>query len=214
MPVRRSVNELTSVARELTDGPPPGRTGRFSVESDAGEGMEGEEETAENVDFQVAWLAKYAIKMAFKGPQMSSRSERLAEESAATPPRVLPLRYRLFARWYARLWWSAIVAYWSGAALAGRSTILADFYTSSVAAWLSIALFPTTALLVLGFGWAWAQLASIRADLDHDLSIAGSDDGWLVRGIGTPDSSLDIYDPRSGTMYVGNILSSHNGTRL
>ena len=122
----------------------------------------------------------------------------------------------LWRPWYAKLWWVTIPIYWAGAAASLKIPVLAEFYSSVPAAYLNILFFPPTVLLVLGFGFARAWIDARPVDdgsmtLDDIMEldrIKFEQEGWPDSGIG------DIYDPFSGTIYVGNPLSPNNGSRV
>jgi hypothetical protein len=59
--------------------------------------------------------------------------------------------------WYAKLWWSLIAVYWTGAVGALLFEPLRNFYGSDLAGYLNIAFYPFFALLILSIGWmiAW-----------------------------------------------------------
>jgi hypothetical protein len=114
----------------------------------------------------------------------------------------------LWRPWYAKLWWAAIPIYWAMAAASLKIPALATFYSSAAAGFLNVVFFPPTALLVLGFGFARAWLDRPLAGdplLDEEIEelerMSTEDEEWERLG---PHWSVDIYDPRSGGLYVGN----------
>ena len=60
----------------------------------------------------------------------------------------------LWRPWHAKLWWAAILIYWLGMAASLQIPRLAEFYASALAGFLNVLLFPMTALVVLGIGFA------------------------------------------------------------
>lgn len=68
--------------------------------------------------------------------------------------------------WYAKLWWSLITVYWTGAAGALWFGAFRDFYGSDLASYLNIALYPVFALFILSIGWmiAWKDALDYVAE--------------------------------------------------
>lgn len=135
-------------------------------------------------------------------------------ESARTPV----ARDWLWGPWYAKLWWAAIPVYWAGAAASLKVPVLAEFFTSAIAGYLNVLFFPPTAMLVLGFGFVRAWLnRPLSGDPLSDEEIEEFeqmrmfDDAWSGRRPGQPDPAFDIYDPRSGVLYVGNPNGINSG---
>ena len=117
----------------------------------------------------------------------------------------------LWRPWYAKLWWAAIPIYWAVAAASLKIPALAAVYESAAAGFINILFFPPTALLILGFGFARTWLdRPIAGDPLSDEEIEEleqmkmEDEHWERIG---PHWSVDIYDPDSGGLYVGNPLS-------
>lgn len=126
----------------------------------------------------------------------------------------------LWSAWYAKPWWAAIPIYWAGAAASLKVPALAAVYGSVPAAYLNMLFFPPTALLVLGFGFASAWLdrpfASGDPLSDEEVEelerMRTEDEDW--ERFDRPHWSIDIYDPDSGGLYVGNPNSlQHPGRR-
>ncbi|BBB11256.1 MAG: hypothetical protein BGO58_10125 [Sphingopyxis sp. 65-8] len=126
----------------------------------------------------------------------------------------------LWRPWYAKLWWAAIPIYWTVAAASLKNPALRPFFESAFAGYLTILFFPLTALLVLGFGF-------VRAWLDRPFAgdpLSDEEIEELERikieqeTLRYPPDHLrpvgDIYDPFSGTIYIGNPLSPNNGSRI
>jgi hypothetical protein len=130
------------------------------------------------------------------------------------PPRA---RDWFWKPWHAKLWWSAIPIYWAGAAASLKVPALAEFYTSALAGYLNLLFFPPTALLVLGFGFVRAWLdRPLAGDPDDEIEelerMMEDEEDW--ERLGRPHPSMDIYDPSSGGLYIGNPLSlQHPGRR-
>lgn len=114
----------------------------------------------------------------------------------------------LWRPWYAKLWWAAIPIYWAAAAASLKISALAAFYDSAAAGFANILFFPPTALFILGFGFARARFDSplvgdpLSDEEIEELKHMGSEDeDWEHLG---PHWSVDMYDPRSGGLYIGN----------
>lgn len=121
----------------------------------------------------------------------------------------------LWGPWYAKLWWCAIPVWWMGMAASTKMEALAPFYDSALAGFLNIAFFPLTALMVLGVGYVQHWLAGFPAgaggvSLSDDEAAARAADLWEDHEQGMEDlrAGSDIYDPRSGPLWIGNPLSS------
>ncbi|WP_263588821.1 hypothetical protein [Sphingopyxis sp. GC21] len=126
----------------------------------------------------------------------------------------------LWRPWYAKLWWAAIPIWWLGMAASARAPVLETFYDSAMAGFLNILFFPMTALMVLGIGYVQHLLERRPAMSNEEVIGLGVfpvdpfDDDWDVRKPGQPHPSVDIYDPRSGRIYIGNPISPNNGARI
>ncbi|EXS69532.1 MULTISPECIES: hypothetical protein [unclassified Sphingobium] len=135
-------------------------------------------------------------------------------ESAADQPK---LSKWLWRPWYAKLWWSAIPVWWLGMAVATRVDFLAAFYRGALAGYLNVLFFPMTALMVLGVGY-------VRERLGH---FVGQGDGtplsdeeastvtkriWAEHDRAMKDlaATTDMFDPRSGVLWIGNPLNPLN----
>jgi hypothetical protein len=120
----------------------------------------------------------------------------------------------LWHPWYSKLWWTAIPLYWITATASLKIPALWAFFESAFAGYLNVLFFPFTALLVLGFGFARAWLDALATDEWERLAaeeIRMWDDDWSDRKPGQPDPAFDIYDPRSGILYVGNPFGPNSG---
>lgn len=121
----------------------------------------------------------------------------------------------LWRPWHAKLWWASIPIYWAVAVASLKVPALATFYGSAAAGFLNMLFFPPTALLVLGFGFAraWLDARPMTGDPLSDEEIAElermEDEGWEHSG--RPHWSVDMYDPRSGILYVGNPFGPNSG---
>jgi len=114
----------------------------------------------------------------------------------------------LWRPWYAKLWWAGIPIYWLGAGLSLKSERLAAFFDTAIAGYCNVLFFPMTAFVVLGVGFARAWIDALPpgdegADLDDELI-------WPERGFGRRHSALDMFNPHSGVLYIGNPLNPLN----
>ncbi|MGE4340498.1 MAG: hypothetical protein AB7E55_31800 [Pigmentiphaga sp.] len=136
-----------------------------------------------------------------------------SEITAATWPRVSDWLWR---PWYAKLWWIAIPIWWLGMAASTRIPALESFYDGAMAGFLNILFFPMTALMVLGVGYVQQRLpllpTSSGSALPSDEAAAAM--AYLeaedVRALEEFKASTDIYDLRSGGLFIGNPLSLQN----
>jgi hypothetical protein len=100
----------------------------------------------------------------------------------------------LWRPWYAKLWWACIAIYWAGKLASYWRPALDDAYSTALAGYLNIALYPFTALMVLGVrfvpawmdyhGWEWVEPS--REQMFPKRSVGG----YL-------DPMADPLDPRS-----------------
>lgn len=142
-----------------------------------------------------------------------------ALEATIQPPKAGDWLWR---PWYAKLWWAAIPVYWATATAALKIPALWAFFESALAGYLNVLFFPFTALLVLGFGFLRAWLDAPTADRGPPLTDEEIDELERLRieqeMLWDPPDHLrpvgDIYDPTSGTIYIGNPLSPNNGARI
>ncbi|MDR7256317.1 hypothetical protein J2X47_000478 [Sphingomonas sp. BE270] len=140
-------------------------------------------------------------------------------------PEVPKLSAWLWSPWYAKLWWVAIPIWWMGMAASIRVDTLEAFYRGALAGYLNVLFFPMTALMVLGVGYVRERL-----------------DGFIGPGDGTPPCDeedeeeeeffarrrreehnrfmdnigrgTDMFDPRSGPLWIGNPLNPHNAAYI
>jgi hypothetical protein len=121
---------------------------------------------------------------------------------------------------YAKLWWSAIPVWWTGMAVSTKVAPLEAFYDSALAGFLNILFFPMTALMVLGVGYVRNWLAGLPTQSESvplsDEAVSGIDNLWEEHERGMEDlrAGTDMFDPRSGTLWIGNPISANNGARI
>lgn len=122
----------------------------------------------------------------------------------------------LWRPWYAKVWWAAIPIWWLGMAASTRIPVLESFYDSALAGFLNILFFPMTALMVLGVGYVQQWLAHFPTQADGgflsseaEAAIAELEEEH-ARALEARNASMDMYDPRSDGLFVGNPLSEQN----
>ena len=138
-----------------------------------------------------------------------------ASEAAMQQPKAADWLWR---PWYAKLWWAAIPLYWGAAIASLKIPAMSPIFESAFAGYLNMLFFPFTTLLVLGFGFvhAWLDRPLVGDPLSdeefEELECMNTEDEeWERLG---PHWSVDIYDPRSGGLYIGNPNSlQHPGRR-
>ncbi|EQB15952.1 hypothetical protein RLDS_09555 [Sphingobium lactosutens DS20] len=123
----------------------------------------------------------------------------------------------LWAPWYAKLWWTVIPVWWLGMVASTRIDALETFYRGALAGYLNILFFPTTALMVLGVGYVRERLDNfVRQGEGRPLSDAGAETErqrvWEEHDRAMEDlaATTDMFDPRSGALWIGNPLNSLN----
>lgn len=142
-----------------------------------------------------------------------------ASEAAIQQPEIADWLWR---PWYAKVWWAAIPLYWGAATASLKIPAMSPFFESALAGYLNMLFFPGTALLVLGFGFVRAWLDAPRGDEGPPLTDEEIAELERIRieqeMLWNPPDHLrpvgDIYDPFSGTSYIGNPLSPNNGSRI
>lgn len=117
----------------------------------------------------------------------------------------------LWRPWHAKLWWTAIPIYWLGMAASLKIPLLAEFYSSALAGFLNVFLFPMTALVVLGAGYVREWVSSTATISSGDIYGIPTIDSH--RRIGGPGSAFDPQNPRSGGLWIGNPSSPFNPNR-
>lgn len=148
---------------------------------------------------------------------MSTVVDMNAIEPAA--PR-LKLADWLWRPWFAKTWWAAIPLWWIGMAMSTKFALLEVFYDSALAGFLNVLFFPMTVLMVLGVGYAQTWLAGFASQGDgvplSDDMVARIADLREVHDRAMEDlrAGTDMFDPRSGTLWIGNPISPNNGARI
>jgi hypothetical protein len=116
---------------------------------------------------------------------------------------------------YAKVWWAAIPLWWIGMAASTKIAPLGVFYDSALAGFLNVLFFPMTALMVLGLGYVQQWLAGFASQGEggplSDEAQARIARLWEEHERGMEDlhATTDMFDPRSGTLWIGNPLSSN-----
>ncbi|AOH85833.1 hypothetical protein AWL63_19625 [Sphingomonas panacis] len=118
---------------------------------------------------------------------------------------------------YAKLWWSFIPLWWAGMAIATRVEVLESFYRTGFAGYLNVLFFPMTALMVLGIGYVRERLDSfVGQGGATPQGNAGASDAtkriWEEYDHAMEDvaATTDMFDPRSGALWIGNPLNPNN----
>lgn len=120
--------------------------------------------------------------------------------------------------WYAKLWWAAIPVWWLGMAAATRVNFLAPFYGGALAGYLNILFFPMTALMVLGVGYVRERLDEFVGSGDRKPLTDEEEEAFHARRRQEEDhrfldnigKGTDMFDPRSGPLWIGNPLNPLN----
>lgn len=111
---------------------------------------------------------------------------------------------------YAKLWWAAVPIYWLGMAGSLRFSLLAEFYESAVAGFLTVFFFPPIVALILCFGFFREWLATLQPADELTLS---PDDCFPNSDSYGPSGmpwEFDPLDPRSGALWNGSPLNPIN----
>lgn len=122
----------------------------------------------------------------------------------------------LWRPWYAKLWWTAIPIWGLGMAASTRIPALESFYDSALAGFLNILFIPVIAFMVLGLGYAQQWLVHFLAGgngvplSDEGAAAVAYLEAEDIRALEEFKASTDIYDPRSGGLFIGNPLSLQN----
>jgi len=152
--------------------------------------------------------------------------EELSMNTAVDMPLTAPAAPRLkladwlWRPWYAKAWWAAILAWRIGMAVSTKIAPLEAFYDSALAGFLNVAFFPMTALMVLGVGYAQNWLGGFASQGEgaplSDEAPARIADVWEEHDRVMKDlrAGTDMFDPRSGTLWIGNPISPNNGARI
>lgn len=132
----------------------------------------------------------------------------------------LRLSHWLWRPSYAKLWWTAIPVWWTGMAASAHMAALESFYDSAFAGFLNILFYPLTALMVLGVGYARAWLAQFpsRAGVsplraDETDAVVAQLEAEEERAVKAFKARTDMYDPRSGGLYIGTPTSFQHPNR-
>lgn len=124
----------------------------------------------------------------------------------------------LWKPWYAKLWWTAITVWWLGLAASTEVESLAGFYRGALAGFLNVLFLPMTALVVLGAGY-------VREWMDGFVGQGGGrpltdeeEEEFMARRrweehhriMSEMGKGTDMFDPRSGALWIGNPLNPQN----
>jgi len=104
----------------------------------------------------------------------------------------------LWRPWYAKLWWVSMLFYWGGKLASLWSEAVAQYYATALAGYLNILLYPFTALMVLGVGFA-------KAWMDYrgfEWGPPSQEQLFPKRSVGgLRDPYSDPLDPKSGMLH-------------
>jgi hypothetical protein len=138
-------------------------------------------------------------------PDAANRTEQAADDLAAVPL----ISDWIWHPWYAKLWWALIPIYWLGATLALKVSALDPFYSSALAGFINVLMFPPTVLMILGAGYVRERIGPIcwstpdPSDFDHQPFARRSE-------IGRPPPELDPLNPTAGAYWIGSPTNSLN----
>lgn len=149
------------------------------------------------------------MEAAIDSPQQDARAER---------PQ---LSAWLWCPWYAKLWWSAIPIWWIGLAVSARVGAFEPFYRGALAGYLNVLFFPMTALMVLGVGYVRERLEGFMGQgdgtsLSDEEALASTERIWDEhdRAMKNLRAGSDVFDPRSGTLWIGNAANPNNAAYI
>jgi hypothetical protein len=102
------------------------------------------------------------------------------------------------------------------------SDFLADFYSSALAGFLNVLFMPMTVLFVLGAGYVRDWMDSVVGHGDG-VPLSGEEEEEfqarqrleehhrMMRDMG---KGTDMFDPRSGALWIGNANNPNNGAYI
>jgi len=141
----------------------------------------------------------------------------IEERNNMSVPDAPKLSAWLWSPWYAKLWWAVIPLWWMGMAASTRVGAMETFYRGALAGYLNILFFPMTALMVLGVGYIKERLDGFVGSgdgtpLSYDEALAVTERVWEEHDRSMEDlaATTDIFDPRSGALWIGNPLNPLN----
>jgi hypothetical protein len=139
------------------------------------------------------------------------------DQGNVTGPAAPKLSAWLWSPWYAKLWWAAVPVWWLGVAASSRLNALEIFYRGALAGYLNILFFPMTALMVLGVGYVRERLDGFAGPgdgtrLSDEEALAVTTRVWEEHDRAMEDlaATTDMFDPRSGVLWIGNPLNPLN----
>jgi len=125
----------------------------------------------------------------------------------------------LWKPWYAKLWWTAVPVWWLGLAASIEVEFLASFYGGALAGFLNVLFLPMTALVVLGAGYVREWMDSFVGQGD-ELPLTDEEEEEEFRArrrweehhriMSEMGKGTDMFDPRSGALWIGNPLNPQN----
>jgi hypothetical protein len=113
---------------------------------------------------------------------------------------------------YAKFWWSGVSLWWTAFMASPRNSLLADFFDTPAAGYLSVLFLPFAPLLVMGAGFLRAWLRAYQKNweseaLEEDADFFPVNLGGLGCSIDTIGPCLDPLDPCSGAILVGSPIN-------
>ena len=128
----------------------------------------------------------------------------------------------LWKPWYAKLWWTAIPVWWLGMAASTKVESLAGFYGGALAGFLNVLFMPMTALVVLGAGYVRDWMDSVvgqgegrpLSDEEEEDLLAEETLQEQIRFMNDMRLGTNIFDPRSGGLWIGNANNPDNGAYI
>lgn len=128
----------------------------------------------------------------------------------------------LWKPWYAKLWWTAIPVWWLGLAASTEVEFLAGFYGGALAGFINVLFLPMTALIVLGAGYVREWMDSFVGQGDGRPLTDEEEEEFLAqqrweehhRMMSNMRKGTDMFDPRSGPLWIGNANNPNNGAYI
>jgi hypothetical protein len=146
----------------------------------------------------------------------------IEERKNMSVPAAPKLSAWLWSPWYAKLWWAGIPLWWTGMAMSARVESMEAFYRSALAGYLNVLFFPMTTLMVLGVGYVRLRLDSFVGSGNGTPLSEEEEDEFFARRVWEEHNRFmenigkgtDIFDPRSGPLWIGNPFNPLNGAYI
>jgi hypothetical protein len=137
-------------------------------------------------------------------PHIESQTEQASADLVVRPL----ISEWIWHSWYAKLWWALVPIYWFGAALALKISALDAFYSSALAGFVNVFMFPPTVLVILAAGYIRARFEPI--DWSNLQPIDSDELGSWRRGPSGLPPEIDPLDPKSGAFWIGSPTNPAN----